>query len=165
MWKHSYMEVLPLTADMYYFSSVHQPCTSLDAGWCNIPNKGLFQATEMMIVAYHDKKVVYAYTGRFNRNIDSHWSGGMLLDPKKCIDHCTRHNGVPPAPSNDYNLDSRLLGIAFDKFSPYNPRHNCDTLRTSFTSPLDCRWYDCHIPTSISSRRSGVQMTYAIYIR
>ena len=95
MWKHSFMEVLPLTTDMYYFSPFHRPCASLDTGWCNIPNKSLFKSTEMMIVAYHNKKVVYAYTGRFNHNIDSDWSGGILLDPQKCVDHCTSNNGVP----------------------------------------------------------------------
>ena len=165
VWKHSYLEVLPLTTDMYYFSSLYRPCTSLDAGWCNIPNKSRFNSTEMMIVAYHNKRVVYAYRGRFNRNIDSDWTGGILLDPMKCVDHCKQHNGVPPGPSNDFNLDSRLLGIAFDKYSPNNPRHNCDTLRTSYSNPLDCRWYDCQIPGSISSTAAGVQMTYAIYIR
>ena len=145
------MEVLPLTTDMYYFSPFHQPCTSLDTGWCNIPNKSLFKSTEMMIVAYHNKKVVYAYTGSFNHNIDSDCSGGILLDAQKCVDHCMSYNGVPPAPSNNNNLDKR---------SPSNSRHNCDTLRTSFTNPLDCG-----LPESISSSRIGVQMTYAIYIR
>ena len=165
VWKHSFMEVLPLTTDMYYFSPFHRPCTSLETGWCNIPNKSLIKSTEMMIVAYHNQKVIYAYTGRFNHNIDSDWSGDILLDAQKCVDLCTTNNGVPPAPSNDFNLDSRLLGVAFDKHSPSNPRHNCDTLRTSFTNPLDCRWYDCGLPESISSSRIGVQMTYAIYIR
>ena len=125
-------------------------CMSLDTGWCNIPNKSLFKSMEMMIVAYHNKKVVYAYTRRFNHNIDSDWSGGILLDAQKCVDHCTGNNGVPPAPSYDHNLDSRLLGVAFDKLSSSNPRHNCDTLRTSFTNPLDCRWYNCGLPESIS---------------
>ena len=77
------MEVLPLTTDMYYFSSVHQPCSSLDDGWCNISNKGLFKSTEMMIVAYHDKMVVYAYTGRFNHNTDT--TGCLQLPPLPII--------------------------------------------------------------------------------
>ena len=165
VWKHSYLEVLPLTMDMHYFSSFHRPCTSLEAGWCNIPNKRLFNATEMMIVAYHNQRVVYAYTGRFNRNIDSDWTGGILLDPQKCIDHCKQNNGVPPAPSTSENGDPRLLGIAFDKYSPSNPRANCDTLRISFTTPVECRWFDCQIPRSISASSTSVQMTYAIYVR
>ena len=44
----------------------------------------------MMIVAYHNKKVVYAYRGKYNCNMDSDWTGGILLDPMKCVDHWKR---------------------------------------------------------------------------
>ena len=115
MWKHSYMEVTPLTSDMYYFSNHYRPCTDINSGWCNVPHKSRLKPTEMMIVAYHNKRVVYAYRGKFNRNIDSDWTGGILLDHHKCVDHCARSdtNGVRPAPSA--HGDSRFLGIAFDK--------------------------------------------------
>ena len=57
-------------------------------GWCNIPNKARLNPTEMMTAAYHKKTLVYAYKGIFNKNLDWHWSGGILLDPKKVVDHC-----------------------------------------------------------------------------
>ena len=88
MWKHSYMEVLPLTQQMYYFSDTFRSCQDLTAGWCNVDRKGRFNAEEMMIAAYHNNHLVYAYRGRYNHNIDHEWSGGILLDPKVCVDHC-----------------------------------------------------------------------------
>ena len=163
VWKHSYMEVTPLTSDMYYFSDHYRPCTDINSGWCNVPHKSRFGATEMMIVAYHNKRVVYAYHGKFNRNIDLDWTGGVLLDHHKCVDHCAINNGVRPAPSA--HGDNRLLGIAFDKRTPDNYYQNCDTFHTNFDNPGECRWYDCNIPTSISATKSGVQMTVAIYVR
>ena len=39
VWKHSYMESLPLSTNMYYFSDYYKSCTTHDSGWCNIPNK------------------------------------------------------------------------------------------------------------------------------
>ena len=165
MWKHSYMEVTPLTSDMYYFSNHYRPCTDINSGWCNVPHKSRLKPTEMMIVAYHNKRVVYAYRGKFNSNIDLDWTGGILLDHHKCVDLCTRKNGVRPAPSDNANRDNRLLGIAFDKLSPDNYYSNCDTFKINFDNPVDCRWHDCQLPTSISATRHETQMTVAIYIR
>ena len=164
VWKHSYMEVTPLTSDMYYFSDHYRPCTDINSGWCNVPHKSRFGATEMMIVAYHNKRVVYAYHGRYNLNIDSDWTGGILLDHHKCVDRCTRNNGVRPAPSNNENQDNRLLGIAFDKESPDNYYQNCDTFYNNFDNPTECRWHNCGLPTSISATKYSTQMTVAIYI-
>ena len=95
--------------------------TDINSGWCNVPHKSRFGATEMMTVAYHNKRVVYAYHG-FNRNIDSDWTGGILLDHHKCVDHCTKSGniGERPAPSDYDNRGNRLLAIAFDKYSPDN---------------------------------------------
>ena len=165
MWKHSYMEVTPLTSDMYYFSDHYRPCTDINSGWCNVPHKSRFNATEMMIVAYHNKRVLYAYRGKFNRNIDSDWTGGILLDHHKCVDRCTssHSNGVRPAPT--VSGDSRLLGIAFDKISPDNYLANCDTFQSNFDNPVECRWRDCYLPTSISAKSTDTQMTVAIYVR
>ena len=163
MWKHSYMEVTPLTSDMYYFSDHYRPCTDINSGWCNVPDKYSFGATEMMIVAYHNKRVVYAYRGKFNRNIDSDWTGGILLDHHKCVDNCARNNGVRPAPSS--YRENRLLGIAFDKVSPDKYYDNCDTFQRSFDNPVECRWADCRLPTNISATDWGTQMTVAIYVR
>ena len=165
MWKHSYMEVTPLTSDMYYFSNHYRPCTDINSGWCNVPHKSRLKPTEMMIVAYHNKRAVYAYWGKFNRNIDSDWTGGILLDHHKCVDHCTRSksNGVRPAPTAAG--DNRLLGIAFDKVSPDNYYNNCDTIQSNFDNPVECRWHDCDLPTSISAKNRNTQMTVAIYVR
>ena len=167
MWKHSYMEVSPLTTDMYYFSTHYRPCTDLNSGWCNIPYKSRFNATEMMIVAYHNKRVVYAYKGRYNHNMDVDWTGGILLDPKMVTDsYCTRSEciGVPPEPGS-HDRDDRLLGIAFDKRNPHRYYTDCDTYHKTFDNPQDCRWQNCYLPPSISAVKYETQMTIAIYVR
>ena len=94
VWQHSYLEDLPLTTNMAYFSKYYKSCSAAAFGWCNIPNKARFNPTEQMIVAYHKGTVVYAYKGLFNRNIDYDWTGGILLDFKKIVDRCTAKNGV-----------------------------------------------------------------------
>ena len=159
-WQHSYTEDLPLNHSMRYFSEDHVPCVTRASGWCNIPNKARFNATEQMIVAYHKGTVVYAYKGLFNRNIDHDWSGAILLDSEKIVDKCTVSNGVQPAPQNNF-----VIGLTFDKHSPYDYKVNCDTYRGSFTSPVDCRWANCQLPSSISSGHRNVQMTSAIFVR
>ena len=162
MWKNSFMDNLPLSDDMKFFSGYYKPCTSItDHGWCNIPKKAdRFSPTEQMIVAYHNSHVVYAYKGLFNRNIDYHWSGGILLDFKKIVDKCTRNNGIQPSPTT-----SHVPGLTFDKITPYIYNGNCDTLSGPLTNPKDCRFHDCFVPSSISSSRYNVQMTMAIFVR
>ena len=162
MWKHSAMEVLPLTEDMKYFSDYYKACTDLEVGWCNIPNKDRLNPTEMMTAAYHNKRLVYAYKGIFNKNLDWHWSGGILLDPKKVVDLCTRDNGVPPEPGV---TDRNWGGLSFDKHNPYVYTGNCDVYYRSLSSPGDCRWSNCQLPTNISSSKYDTQMTLAIYVR
>ena len=162
-WKHSYMEVGALSGDMKYYSSHYQACTDLNTGWCNVPRKIRLNPTEMAIAAYHNKRLVYAYKGIYNANLDRHWSGGMLLDPTQLVDHCTvdKSNGVEPAPF----ITSQLGGIAFDKLSPLDYNGNCDTLRGSLNNPGDCRLENCKLPSSISSNQQHTQMTVAIYVR
>ena len=162
MWKNSFMDNLPLSDNMRYYSGYYESCTGIsDRGWCNIPKKAdKFSPKEQMIVAYHNTHVVYAYKGLFNRNIDYDWSGGILLDFKKIVDKCTRSNGVQPAPAV-----YRITGIKFDKKTPYNYYYNCDTLHGSLTSPSESRWADCYLPSSISGSQRFVQMTMAIFVR
>ena len=162
VWKHSAMEVLPLNESMRYFSDYYKACTDLEVGWCNIPNKTRLNPTEMMIAAYHKRTLVYAYKGIFNKNLDWHWSGGILLDPKKVVDHCTANNGVPPEPAL---IGSNWGGLSFDKARPHIYEGNCDVYYLSLSSPVDCRWADCRLPTSISSSGLRTQMTVAIYVR
>ena len=157
MWKHSYLQVSPLTTDMYYHSSFYKPCTDLSVGWCNVPNKTRLQPEEMMIAAYHNGILVYAYKGTFNRNIDHHWSGGALPMPvTRIVDHCTRGRAVPIPLQH-----GTLTGLVFDK------QHdgNFDTLYGSLTNPHDERWEECLLPSCISSTPENVQMTMAIYVR
>ena len=161
VWKHSAMEVLPLTEDMRYFSDYYKACTDLEVGWCNIPNKDTLNPTEMMTAAYHNKTLVYAYKGIFNKNLDWHWSGGILLDPEKVVDYCTHSNGVQPAPWNRHNWG----GLSFDKVSPHDHTINCNVYSGSLSSPGDCRWANCRLPTSISPSSTRTQMTVAIYVR
>ena len=89
VWKHSYLEVLPLTTAMYYFSQHHRECSDMEAGWCNIPNKGHLQPTHMMIAGFHNKNVVWAYKGWFNWNIDHGWMGGVPVEPVQVVDTCS----------------------------------------------------------------------------
>ena len=161
MWKNSFLDNLPLSDNMRYYSGYYKPCTGIsDRGWCNIPKKAdKFSPKEQMIVAYHNTHVVYAYKGLFNRNIDYDWSGGILLDFKKIVDRCNQFDGIQPAPFN------AIPGIAFDKHTPYNYYRNCDTLHKSLTSPSDCRWANCRLPSSISETKYHVQMTMAIFVR
>ena len=166
VWKHSYMETLPLSTNMYYFSDYYKSCTTHDSGWCNIPNKKHFNPTEQMIVAYHKGSIVYAYKGIFNYNIDHDWTGGVLIDVKKIVDQCTRKGGqnTQPVPSS-HSKNYEMLGIAFDKSTPYDYFADCDTTDTSLNSPRDCRWHDCFLPLHISSSKRETQQTLAIYVR
>ena len=139
MWKNSFMDNLPLSDNMRYYSGYYKLFTSIsDRGWCNIPKKAdKFSPKEQIIVAYHNTHVVYAYKGLFNRNIDYDWSGGILLDFKKIVNKCIHHNGVQPAPAAQY-----IPGITFDRRFPYNYYLSCTTLYGSLTSPKDCRWHN-----------------------
>ena len=166
VWQHTYMKFNPLNSKMFYHSSSYRPCVK-DASledWCNVPNKSTFNPTEQMIVAYHKGTVVYAYKGYFNRNIDYHWTGAILLDAKKVTDTCTRSNGVPPAPGVHH---SGIFGLTFDKVTPTNHYINSDTYHqdSTLTSPKDARWGDCHIPSSISTTAYHTDMTMAIFVR
>ena len=164
VWKHSYMEVGPLSEDMKYFSNHNRPCTDIETGWCNVPYKRRLNPTEMMIVAYHNRSPRVAYKGWFNYNIDHNWRGGILVEPKKILDRCTRTSwsqGKEPAPSA-HEGSPRLLGIAFDKSTPTNYLSNCDTIAGQFSGPWDCRWVDCDGWSSIYTK---AQMTMAIYVR
>ena len=162
VWKNSFMDNLPLSDNMRYYSGYYKPCTGIsDGGWCNIPKKAdKFSPKEQMIVAYHNTHVVYAYKGLFNRNIDYDWSGGILLDFKMVVDNCTNKNSIHPAPSTRHTP-----GITFDKWSPYNYNSNTDTTCGVLSSPRDCRWNDCSLPSSISRAKNHVQMTMAIFVR
>ena len=158
VWKHSYRQVSPLTTNMFYHSSFFKPCTDLASGWCNVPGKIRFQPEEMMIVAYHDSTMVYAYKGTFNRNLDHDWTGATLLGNVRAItDRCTRSQRVPiPIQEND------LTGMVFDK-QYYS---DTDTIQGTLNNPYDDdRWRECYLPSSISSPREHVQMTMAIYVR
>jgi len=115
VWKHTYMKYTTLYDKMYYYSDYYQSCDMnfTDQQWCNIPNKTRFNPTEQTIVAYHKGTIIYAYKGYFNRNIDYHWTGAILLNAKKVIDQCTRTDtsGATPAPSVH---NSGVLGLSFD---------------------------------------------------
>ena len=169
VWQHTYMKYKPLSANMFYFSTYYQPCVkhAKYQEWCNVPNKARFNPTEQMTVAYHKGTVIYAYSGFFNRNIDYHWTGAILLDAKKVVDKCARsiNNGKPPSPSIQSN--SGILGLGFDKETPFEHYTNCDTYNsgTTLENPRDCRWADCGLPSSISSKSSRTDMTIAIYVR
>ena len=163
VWKHSYMETVPLSTNMYYYSDYYKSCTTYDSGWCNIPNKKRFNPTEQMIVAYHKGTIVYAYKGIFNYNIDHDWTGGVLVDYKKIVDNCKNSQNIHPAPSSNKNYE--MLGIAFDKRTPYNYQVDCNTIDTSLNSPSDCRWHNCYLPSHISSKTHTTQKTVAIYVR
>ena len=166
MWKHTYMKYNPLHQNMFYFSNYYRACDKDGSyeDWCNVPNKAQFYPTEQMIVAYHKGTIVYAYKGYFNSNIDQRWAGAILIQPTKVIDRCIRNDGTPPAPSIH---TTGIFGLNFDKLTPCDYHINCDTYHqgSTLTSQNDCRWYDCHLPSSISSRKYNTDMTMAIFVR
>lgn len=168
VWKHSVLEVGTLSTNMYYHSKHYRACTDIETGWCNIPNKRRFNPTEMLHVGYHNKQIIYAYKGTFNLNIDTDWTGGFLLNATKLVDKCTQGNGIPPMPKI-YSGNPDLLGLEFGKRGIYqNERESyCDGYYVSLSSPGECRWWDCLLPSSISSKPwgDGVQRTTAIFVR
>ena len=116
-----------------------------------------------MIVGYYKGTIVFAYKGYFNCNIDYHWTGTMLLDAKKVMDKCTKNNEALSAPGVHV---SGIFGLNFDKTSPTNHYVNCDTYApgSTLTDPMECRWHDCLLPSSISSQQRGTNMTLAIFV-
>ena len=172
VWKHSYLEVGDLTEDMKYFSSTLEPCYNLSVGWCNFPCKERLHPTEMAIAAYHEGTMVYAYKAGFNRNIDSDWRGGVLMEPVKLMDRCRYSTDDPPTPYR--TRDESLFGLAFGKTSSGNYRNGGDTIAGTLSNPYDCRWSHCGNPLSLFPYPSlplsefevyNTQMTMAIYVR
>ena len=96
-----------------------------------------------MIVAYHNKQVVYAYKGVLNKNIDYDWTGAILMVHSKIIDLCKYNNGVHPNPVNVWVPD-----IAFNKRIAYTYFKGDGTITGSLNNPSDQRWYDCNLPKS-----------------
>ena len=114
-------------------------------------------------------KVMYAYKGTFNRNVDSDWTGGVLVDFVKVVDHCTVRNGVQPHPSvARAGRDLTMLGINFDKYSPTDLYNNCDVYHGTLSNPSECRWENC-CGNGGCSVHGGVgkhtQMTVAVFVR
>ena len=166
VWQHTYMKFTPLHSNMFYYSDYYRPCVN-DASkedWCNVPNKFRFNPTKQLIVGYHKGTVVFAYKGDFNYNIDHYWNGALLHNPKKLTDHCIHSNGIEPAPSVHY---TGIFGLTFDKVTPDKFYVNCNTYHrgSTFKTPKDCRWHDCHIPSTISSTKYSTNMTMAIFVR
>ena len=105
--------------------------------------------------------------GIFNYNIDHDWTGGILASMilrslKSVATRSDTTNVQPAAPSTHGSNDhrSRLLGLAFDKLSPYNYLAICDAIFETFDFPNDCQWTDCAYP-----RRYNAQQTVAIYVQ
>ena len=155
VWQHSYMEDLPLTANMTFFSDYYKPCTQHATSRCNMPNKARFNPSEQMTVAYHNKQVIYAYKGVFNRNIDYDWSGGVLIAHTKIIDQYSYYKVHSPQPVKD-----TIPGIAFSKHGSHNYYETGGTITGTLANPSDNRWQGCH-------RRYATyeQMTVAVYVR
>ena len=155
------MEVTPTNSSMFWYSDFYKPCLDLNSGsdgWCNIPRKIRFNPQETLIVAYHKKKMVYAYKGDFNRNIDYHWTGTTLFDPVRIVDHCTRSQSqrVAPYPQKE---SAAITGLALAKFPGSTDTDTIDYIG------YDDRWLHCQLPSSISSSANNVQMTVAIFVR
>ena len=112
-----------------------------------------------MIAAYHNGRLVYAYKGTFNMNIDHNWPGATLLPPvSRVVDHCTRSGTGVPIPVQYRDLS----GLVFDK----QVDGNSDTIQGTLANPYDDeRWRECYLPTWISSIKHNIQMTVAIFVR
>ena len=166
VWKFSYMQVkreeIPKART---YSSFFKPCTDLSDGWCNIPDKTLGGAKEQMIVAYHERQPVYAYSSALNPNLGKNEAGANLMKNSwmKLIDKCISFKNIRPAVSHHNHAKKIIYGIAFDKLSPDRPKFNCDTVEGNYQ---DCRWHNCKLPKSVSpDAKVETQMTLAIYVR
>ena len=148
VWKHSYIETSPLSTNMYYYSDYYKSCATHDSGWCNIPNKKCFNPTEQMKAANHKSIIVYAYKEIFNYSIDHDWTGGVLVEFKKAVNTSTykASQNVQTAPSLSNGKGHNLLGLAFDKVSPYSYVDNCDTIQGSFDLLLTVNGMTAVIP-------------------
>jgi hypothetical protein len=114
-------------------------------------------------------KVIYAYKAIFNRNLDSDWTGGIINDFIKIVDHCRGNNGVQPHPSiAGAGRDRTMLGINFDKTTPNDLYNNCDVYHGTLSNPRECRWENCCPSSGCSvygTVRQHTQMTVAIFVR
>lgn len=148
---------------MRTFSRFNKLCIDLSVGWCNVANKDSIEGAEQVTAAYHYRSVVYAYRGDRNPQLGkgTQWQGAILNNPIKIRDHCASSNGIAPEPENGAHA---IAGITFDKANPGNYVSNCDTDNYGRSSPVDCRWADCQLPSHISIVRRKAQMTVAIYI-
>ena len=159
VWKHSYSQVPRSQLDRMRSHSKHmKPCLNMDAGWCNVANKQPPGYSEQMIAAYHNSILVYAYKAALNPNLGKTQHGPYLSTTNSIVDRCTGNRGIRPS----ITYSSGPFDY-FDKHSPENFRENCDTMYGGYNK--DCRWENCGLPPSISSRPSHVQMTVVIYIR
>ena len=114
-------------------------------------------------------KVVYAYKGTLNRNVDYDWTGGVLVDFVKVVDHCVHKNGVQPHPSvAQARRDLSMLGINYDKTTPSDLYNNCDMYYGTLSNPRKCRWENCCGRRGCSVH-GGIgrhtQMTVAVFVR
>ena len=91
----------------------------------------LLVPTEMRIVAYHNKGVVYAYKGIYNGGLDVNWSEGVLNQPSE---DCGSLYQQQWKTLNPY-IGSNLGGLTFDKASPGVYTRNYDTYSGSLTHP------------------------------
>ena len=112
---------------------------------------------------------MYAYKGTLNRNVDYDWTGGVLVDFVKVVDHCKASNGVQPHPSvARAGRDLSMLGINFDKYSPTDLYNNCDMYHGTLSNPSECRWENC-CGNRVCSVHGGfgkhTQMTVAVFVR
>ena len=168
VWKHSVLEVGTLLTNMHYHSKHYRACRDIDVGWGKIPNKHRLHQLKCSTLAITNKQIIYAYKGTFNLNIDNDWTGGFLLNATKLVDKCTQGNGIPPMPKI-YSGNPDLLGLDFAKRGTYqNVRESyCDGYYVSLSSPEECRWWNCLLPSSISCKPwgGGAQRTTAIFVR
>ena len=160
MWKHSYFQVdksFEQMDKMRSYSKYSKPCLDLTDGWCNVPDKQPPGYTEQMVAAYHNGTLVYAYRAPLNSQLGKTNYGAYLSTTNKVVDRCTRSNGDRPSIMAISSGERPVLGISFDKHSPTDFNHHCDTDRLIYSG--DCRWESCQLPFSISSRTHHVQMT------
>ena len=71
VWQHSYIENVPLTTNMTFYSNYFKDCTQHATSWCNIPNKSRFNPTEQMVVAYLNKQVIYVLKNFTNQPLNA----------------------------------------------------------------------------------------------
>jgi cysteine-rich repeat protein len=161
VWKHAYLEVGDPTDAMRFFDQHQRPCTDLDSGWCNTPNKVQIGTTQQRIASTHEGTMVWDFKADLNQGLDTNWEGAIMVNETAMTDHCTYDGSDLPEPEVGGHA---YVGITFDKWNRGDYVSNCETDRYNGQNS-DCRWENCGLPGNINGSVNHVQQSVYIYVK